>query len=158
MELRHLDPFLLLDEFVGRSSFLLWFSYYFIYFLLEYTKFHKVIPLVGSAVTVSVGFLEHPHRVLVLSRFGGMISKFPIHLSKCVYVGFGLLMTEVVVFFGLHRALTHQDFAGNKGTINTGDVQWMTAGRGIVHSDMLVSEGINRGLYLWINLASNNKM
>ncbi|KAJ4952955.1 hypothetical protein NE237_029787 [Protea cynaroides] len=47
---------------------------------------------------------------------------------------------------------------GNKGTISTGDVQWMIVGRGIVHSEMLVSEGINRGLYLWINLASNNKM
>ncbi|KAJ4957739.1 hypothetical protein NE237_024850 [Protea cynaroides] len=32
---------------------------------------------------------------------------------------------------------------GNKGTISTGDVQWMTVGRGIVHSEMLVSEGIN---------------
>ncbi|KAJ4957401.1 hypothetical protein NE237_024512 [Protea cynaroides] len=50
------------------------------------------------------------------------------------------------------------EFVGNKGTISTGDVQWMTVGRGIVHSEMLVSEGINRGLYLWINLASNNKM
>ncbi|KAJ4957433.1 hypothetical protein NE237_024544 [Protea cynaroides] len=95
MELRRLDPFLMLDEF---------------------------------AVTVPAGFPDHPHR------------------------GF-----ETVTYM-LEGAFTHQDFAGNKGTIRTGDVQWMTAGRGIVHSEMPVSEGVNRGLQLWINLASKDKM
>ncbi|XAR48770.1 hypothetical protein NMG60_11031701 [Bertholletia excelsa] len=55
-------------------------------------------------------------------------------------------------------AFTHQDFAGHKGTIRTGDVQWMTAGRGIMHSEMPAGEGTQRGLQLWINLSSKDKM
>ncbi|CAB4263655.1 unnamed protein product [Prunus armeniaca] len=54
--------------------------------------------------------------------------------------------------------ITHQDFAGHKGTIWTGDVQWMTAGRGIVHSEMPAGEGPNTGLQLWINLSRKDKM
>ncbi|KAG2290277.1 hypothetical protein Bca52824_049881 [Brassica carinata] len=53
--------------------------------------------------------------------------------------------------------ITHQDFKGHKGTIYAGDVQWMTAGRGIIHSEM-PEEEINKGLQLWINLSSNEKM
>ncbi|VAH96963.1 unnamed protein product [Triticum turgidum subsp. durum] len=56
------------------------------------------------------------------------------------------------------RAFTHQDFSGRKGTIRTGDVQWMTAGRGIVHSEMPAADGVQKGLQLWINLASKDKM
>ncbi|GKU87591.1 hypothetical protein SLEP1_g1966 [Rubroshorea leprosula] len=54
--------------------------------------------------------------------------------------------------------ITHRDFAGHKGTIHTGD-QRMTAGRGIIHSEMpAAGEGVNRGLQLWINLSSKVKM
>jgi quercetin 2,3-dioxygenase len=55
-------------------------------------------------------------------------------------------------------AFTHQDFAGHKGTIRIGDVQWMTAGRGIVHSEMPAGDGVHKGLQLWINLSSKYKM
>ncbi|AQL03789.1 Pirin-like protein 2 [Zea mays] len=55
-------------------------------------------------------------------------------------------------------AFTHQDFAGHKGTIRTGDVQWMTAGRGIVHSEMPAGDDVHKGLQLWINLSSKYKM
>jgi redox-sensitive bicupin YhaK (pirin superfamily) len=86
----------------------------------------------------------------------------------------------------MQGAVTHQDFSGRKGTIRTGDVQvqhllnipvmnmicwnlspantailnlqWMTAGRGIVHSEMPASDGVQKGLQLWINLASKDKM
>ena len=37
-------------------------------------------------------------------------------------------------------------------------VQWMTAGRGIVHSEMPAGEGVQNGLQLWINLSSRDKM
>ncbi|KAL2530093.1 Pirin-like protein [Forsythia ovata] len=59
-------------------------------------------------ITVSppAGFPNHPHR------------------------GF-----ETVTYM-LQGAFTHQDFGGHKGTVRTGDVQWMTAGRGIIHSEM----------------------
>ncbi|KAL0844803.1 hypothetical protein Bca101_018049 [Brassica carinata] len=44
-----------------------------------------------------------------------------------------------------------------EGTIYAGDVQWMTAGRGIIHSEM-PEEEVNKGLQLWINLSSKEKM
>ncbi|KAJ6686930.1 PIRIN-RELATED [Salix purpurea] len=47
------------------------------------------------------------------------------------------------VTYMLQGGITHQDFAGHKGTIHTGDVQWMTAGRGIIHSEMPAGEGYN---------------
>jgi quercetin 2,3-dioxygenase len=55
-------------------------------------------------------------------------------------------------------AVTHEDFKGHRGTIKAGDVQWMTAGRGIVHSEMSAGPGTSKGLQLWVNLASCNKM
>ena len=57
-----------------------------------------------------------------------------------------------------HGAVTHEDFEGNKGTIEAGDLHWMTAGRGIVHSEMPASQGTQKGLQLWINLSSKYKM
>lgn len=54
--------------------------------------------------------------------------------------------------------MTHEDFEGHKGTIEAGDLQWMTAGRGIVHSEMPAAEGTQKGLQLWINLSSKYKM
>ncbi|XP_044498094.1 pirin-like protein [Mangifera indica] len=62
------------------------------------------------------------------------------------------------VTYMLQGRITHQDFAGHKGTIQTGDVQWMTAGRGIIHSEMAAGEGVQWGLQLWINLSAKDKM
>ncbi|KAH9804043.1 hypothetical protein KPL71_001987 [Citrus sinensis] len=58
----------------------------------------------------------------------------------------------------LQGAVTHEDFEGHKGTIGPGDLQWMTAGRGIVHSEMPAAQGTQKGLQLWINLSSKYKM
>lgn len=58
----------------------------------------------------------------------------------------------------IQGAITHEDFEGHKGTIEAGDLQWMTAGRGIVHSEMPAAQGVQKGLQLWINLASQHKM
>uniref|UniRef100_A0A7S1GG26 Pirin n=1 Tax=Picochlorum oklahomense TaxID=249345 RepID=A0A7S1GG26_9CHLO len=55
--------------------------------------------------------------------------------------------------------MEHRDSVGNKGVICDGGVQWMTAGRGIVHSEMpVVSEGDLHGFQLWINLPAKDKM
>jgi len=52
----------------------------------------------------------------------------------------------------------HEDFKGNKGTISPGDLQWMTAGKGIVHAEMPASaEEYSVGFQLWINLAEKDK-
>lgn len=58
----------------------------------------------------------------------------------------------------LEGAVKHEDFEGHKGTIMAGDLQWMTAGKGIVHSEMPVGQGTAKGLQLWINLSSSDKM
>ena len=55
----------------------------------------------------------------------------------------------------LEGSSRHEDSAGHKGTIEAGGVQWMTAGRGIIHAEMPVSEeGAHepRGLQLWVDL------
>lgn len=52
----------------------------------------------------------------------------------------------------------HEDFKGNKGELNAGDVQWMTAGKGIVHSEMPASTDPSSGFQLWIDLERANKM
>ncbi|CAM0952462.1 unnamed protein product [Alopecurus aequalis] len=62
------------------------------------------------------------------------------------------------VTYMLEGGLSYDDFSGHKGTINAGDVQWMTAGRGVVHAEMPAGQGVQRGLNLWLNLSSKDKM
>jgi quercetin 2,3-dioxygenase len=53
----------------------------------------------------------------------------------------------------------HDDSMGNKGTINSGDVQWMTAGSGIIHQEVPQKyDGLLQGFQLWINLPAKKKM
>jgi redox-sensitive bicupin YhaK (pirin superfamily) len=55
--------------------------------------------------------------------------------------------------------MRHKDNAGNEGVIEPGGIQWMTAGRGIVHSEMPEQEdGLLEGFQLWINLPASHKM
>lgn len=59
----------------------------------------------------------------------------------------------------LHGAITHEDNKGHHGVIGAGDVQWMTAGKGIIHSEMPSSScGRLQGLQLWLNLPAAAKM
>ena len=99
-ELRHLDPFLMLDKFDS-----------------------------DDASDYMAGFPPHPHR------------------------GFE---TVTIMIDGRMR---HRDNRGNEGVIEAGGVQWMTAGRGIVHSEMPEQEaGRMWGFQLWVNLPSAKKM
>lgn len=55
--------------------------------------------------------------------------------------------------------MRHEDHLGNVGLLNNGGVQWMTAGRGIIHSEMPEQEeGTMRGFQLWLNLPAKDKM
>ena len=55
--------------------------------------------------------------------------------------------------------MRHKDSAGNEGLLQNGGVQWMTAGRGVVHSEMPEQEeGVMEGFQLWLNLPSTQKM
>ncbi|PZC48683.1 MAG: hypothetical protein C1O27_000052 [Chloroflexi bacterium] len=67
------------------------------------------------------------------------------------------------VTYVLEGSMEHKDSAGNSGKLNPGDVQWMTAGAGVVHSEMPSEEllrdgGRMHGFQLWVNLPSVDKM
>jgi quercetin 2,3-dioxygenase len=80
---------------------------------------------------------------------GDYIAGFPAHPHR----GF-----ETVTYL-LDGHMLHEDHLGHRGDLKTGGVQWMTAGRGIVHSEMPQQEdGRMRGFQLWINLPAKEKM
>jgi len=54
--------------------------------------------------------------------------------------------------------MTHRDSLGNEDTIGDGEVQWMTAGSGILHEEMLPASERLLGVQLWLNLAAKDKM
>jgi redox-sensitive bicupin YhaK (pirin superfamily) len=63
------------------------------------------------------------------------------------------------VTYMLDGHMQHKDSGGNTGDLGPGDVQWMTAARGIIHSEMpQQSEGRMRGFQLWLNLPAKEKM
>ncbi|RMJ12080.1 hypothetical protein BHE90_014731 [Fusarium euwallaceae] len=65
---------------------------------------------------------------------------------------------QETITYLLEGGVDHEDFAGNKGTIHAGDLQFMTAGKGIVHSEMPAQNfDTNVGLQLWVDLPSNLK-
>jgi redox-sensitive bicupin YhaK (pirin superfamily) len=91
---------------------------------------------------------------LMLDNFGSNDPKdygggFPDHPHR----GF-----ETVTYMIAGR-MRHKDSAGNEGLLQNGGVQWMTAGRGVVHSEMPEQEdGVMEGFQLWLNLPSKDKM
>ena len=64
------------------------------------------------------------------------------------------------ISYVLRGTIEHSDSMNNKGFINAGDVQWMTAGSGIIHHEMPVGdkEGYMEGFQLWANLPASHKM
>lgn len=90
--------------------------------------FDPFLLLDEATVEAPAGFPDHPHR------------------------GF-----ETVSYI-LQGSILHEDFEGHRGTIKTGDMQWMTAGRGIVHSETPPDTGTHRAIQLWVNLSSRQKM
>ena len=66
---------------------------------------------------------------------------------------------ETVTYI-LSGSVEHRDSLGNHGTLGSGDVQWMTAGRGIMHQEMPQGDAQGRmhGFQLWANLPSSLKM
>jgi redox-sensitive bicupin YhaK (pirin superfamily) len=77
------------------------------------------------------------------------IAGFPPHPHR----GF-----ETVTYM-LAGRMRHRDNHGGEGVIEAGGIQWMTAGRGLVHSEMPEqTEGLMRGFQLWVNLPAQRKM
>jgi redox-sensitive bicupin YhaK (pirin superfamily) len=80
---------------------------------------------------------------------GDYIGGFPDHPHR----GF-----ETVTYM-LSGRMRHRDSAGHEGLLSNGGVQWMTAGRGVIHSEMPEQEdGRMEGFQLWLNLAAQDKM
>src|SRR5690242_2884361 len=80
---------------------------------------------------------------------GDYIAGFPEHPHR----GF-----ETVTYLIAGR-VRHEDNKGHKGLLTPGSVQWMTAGRGIIHSEMPEQEnGLMQGFQLWVNLPAKDKM
>ena len=91
---------------------------------------------------------------LLLDEFGSdnpndYIGGFPPHPHR----GF-----ETITYM-INGNFKHKDSAGNEGYLTDGGVQWMTAGKGVVHSEMPEQkEGLVRGFQLWLNLPKEKKM
>jgi redox-sensitive bicupin YhaK (pirin superfamily) len=91
---------------------------------------------------------------LLLDDFGSnnpddYLAGFPWHPHRGI---------ETVTYM-LQGEVEHGDSIGNSGIIKSGDVQWMTAGNGIIHQEMPKRhEGYMRGFQLWVNLPSSSKM
>src|SRR5512134_238806 len=104
--------------------------------------------------TIGTGALDHLDPFLLLDEFKSdraddYAQGFPDHPHR----GF-----ETVTYM-LAGAMRHEDHAGNRGELVAGSVQWMTAGRGIVHSEMpRQKDGLMWGFQLWINLPARDKM
>ncbi len=82
-------------------------------------------------------------------KAGDYIAGFPEHPHR----GF-----ETVTYM-LNGRMRHRDSAGNEGLVTNGGVQWMTAGRGVIHSEMPEQdEGLMEGFQLWLNLPAKDKM
>ena len=93
-------------------------------------NFSPFLMLDHFSVSPGAGFPDHPHR------------------------------GQETITYLLEGAVDHEDFAGNSGTIHAGDLQFMTAGRGIVHAEMPHQNkdgSANVGMQLWVDLPENLK-
>lgn len=122
----------------------------------------KIFPVVetmeGAGVKLHRGF--GPREVplfdpfLLLDDFGSnnpndYLAGFPWHPHRGI---------ETVTYI-INGEVDHQDSLGNKGVIGCGDVQWMTAGSGIIHQEMPQKfNGESKGFQLWVNLPKVMKM
>jgi redox-sensitive bicupin YhaK (pirin superfamily) len=98
--------------------------------------------------------LDYPDPFLLLDHFGSddpadYLAGFPMHPHRGI---------ETVTYM-LEGAARHTDSMGNSGVIEPGDVQWMTAGRAILHEEMPEPrDGMMEGFQLWVNLPAALKM
>jgi redox-sensitive bicupin YhaK (pirin superfamily) len=125
-------------------------------------KIKQVLPrkptIEGAGVRLkrAFGFNEVPllDPFLLLDHFGSAnptdyLAGFPWHPHRGI---------ETVTYM-IEGTVDHGDSLGNKGTIGSGDIQWMTAGSGIIHQEMPQRyDGRMMGFQLWVNLPASHKM
>ena len=124
--------------------------------VIEIVEPQSVVEGAGVRLKRSIGTatLDYFDPFLLLDHFESRDARdyqagFPMHPHRGI---------ETVTYI-LSGEVKHKDSLGNAGTIGAGDVQWMTAGRGILHEEMpqVRPEGI-AGFQLWVNLAAKEKM
>jgi hypothetical protein len=116
----------------------------------------RVLEGAGVLLKRSIGThtLDYLDPFLLLDHFGSddpadYLAGFPMHPHRGI---------ETVTYM-LAGRVSHKDSLGNQGTIGAGDVQWMTAGRGIMHEEMPKPyAGKMEGFQLWVNLPARLKM
>jgi len=125
--------------------------------VISITKSVPTIEGAGVHLKRAFGFAEAPNLdpFLLLDDFHSSDPErytpgFPWHPHRGI---------ETITYL-LHGEVEHGDSMGNKGTIAEGDVQWMTAGSGIIHQEMPVGDKKNLlwGFQLWANLPASQKM
>lgn len=128
------------------------------------TKFRKIIksakgqPTVDGAGVKLVRVLGHDtvydfDPILMLDSFDSTnpddyTAGFPLHPHRGI---------ETISYI-YHGAMTHKDSLGNQDTVKDGEVQWMTAGSGILHEEKLPAAERMLGVQLWLNMAAKDKM
>ena len=104
--------------------------------------------------SIALPDLDYVDPFLLFDHFGSedpadYVAGFPMHPHRGI---------ETVTYV-LDGRVTHRDSMGNEGTIGPGDVQWMTAGGGIMHEEMPgAQQGRMAGFQLWVNLPARLKM
>ncbi len=123
----------------------------------EVLKSRPTIEGAGVSLKRAFGYYEVPKfdPFLLLDDFcssnpADYIKGFPWHPHRGI---------ETITYV-LDGRVDHADSMGNAGTISTGDVQWMTAGSGIIHQEMPKGDAAGRmcGFQLWANLPASQKM
>lgn len=105
--------------------------------------------------SIATRTLDYLDPFLLFDHFGSenpedYLAGFPMHPHRGI---------ETVTYM-LDGRVDHKDSMGNSGSIGKGDIQWMTAGSGILHEEMPKEpeEGIMEGFQLWVNLPASLKM
>ncbi len=104
--------------------------------------------------SIATATLDHLDPFLLFDHFGtdnpdDYIKGFPIHPHRGI---------ETVTYM-INGHVNHKDSIGNSGSIGSGDIQWMTAGGGIMHEEMpQPAQGEMIGFQLWVNLPARLKM
>jgi redox-sensitive bicupin YhaK (pirin superfamily) len=104
--------------------------------------------------SIATATLDHLDPFLLFDHFGSdnpsdYVKGFPMHPHRGI---------ETVTYM-INRHVNHKDSIGNSGSINSGDIQWMTAGGGIMHEEMPQPARQEMvGFQLWVNLPARLKM
>ena len=150
------DPFLWINHILMNKNFFVLFIMTQVRAVERVLRAYPTVEGAGVRLHRAFGSYEVPQfdPFLMLDDFRAQrpedyLAGFPTHPHRGI---------ETVTYM-LKGTVQHKDSMGNAGSINAGDVQWMTAGSGIIHSEMPKPvNGQMGGFQLWVNLPRSHKM